>query len=66
MQGDRYLGSKGAVLWIWWDYGGDHVGLPSSLGIVHNYVALVLGNLVLILGSEGGGRHHMQVVVHRA
>ena len=35
------------------------MGLSSSLGLVHNYVALVLGNRVLVLGSEGGGPHHM-------
>ena len=27
-----------------WDHGGDHIGLSSSLGMVPNYVMLVLGN----------------------
>ena len=33
-----------------WDLGGDRVGLRSSLGLVPNYIVLVLGN-------EGGCRH---------
>ena len=29
---------------IGWDHGGGHVGLSSSLSVVHNYVELSLGN----------------------
>ena len=36
-----------------WDHGGGHIGLSSSLGLVPNYVVLVLGN-------AGWGSHHMQ------
>ena len=56
------LGCKGSVLKIQrgqfynlvgQDHGGGHVGRRSSLGLVPNYVVLVLGNV-------GGGPHHMQ------
>ena len=36
-----------------WDHGGGHVGLWSCLGLILNYVVLVLGN-------EDAGPHHMQ------
>jgi hypothetical protein len=36
------------------------VGPWSSLDLVPNYVVLVVGNLVLVVGNEGGGPHHMQ------
>ena len=43
-----------------WDHGGDHLGIWSSLGLVLNYV-------VLLLGNEGGSPHHMQkLVIQRA
>ena len=43
-------------------------GLWSSLGLVPNYDVLVLGNLVFILGNEGGGPHQIQgrIRIHRA
>jgi hypothetical protein len=51
------LGSKGVSTWDargrLWDHGGHHVGLWSSLGLVPNYV-------VLVLSIEGGGPQHMQ------
>ena len=54
-------GYEGVWFWVgtwdargrFWDHGGRHVGLWSSLGLVPDYV-------VLVLGTEGGGPQHMQ------
>ena len=57
------MGSKGvdpqyARGWFYnqtrWDHGSDHVELSSSLGLVHNYVRLSIGN-------DGGGPDHLNV-----
>ena len=60
MQGGRFLGCKVMVLQVggnmemaMWLYVPFLLGLWCSLGLVPNYVVLVLGN-------EGGGPHHMQ------
>ena len=53
-KGRRYLGCEGRFYnRTGWDHGGGHVRIPSSLGLIPNYVVLVLGN-------EGVGPHHMQ------
>ena len=56
------MGTKGVGTWdargrfynrTRWDHGGGHVRISSSLGLVPNYVVLVLGN-------EGVDPHRMQ------
>ena len=37
-----------------------YLGFEVVWGVVPNHVVLVLGNIVFILGNEGGGPHHMQ------
>ena len=53
MQGDSFTSKPGGI-------GEVAMRLCSSLGLVPNYVVLVLGNLVLVLGNGGGGPHYMQ------
>ena len=54
MQGDGFASELGGIMEVaMWLCAPLLVGLSSSLGPVPNYVVLVLGN-------EGGGPHHMQ------
>jgi hypothetical protein len=43
-----------------------YLGFDVSLGLVPNYVMLVLDNLVFILGNEGGVHIISKVVIHGA
>ena len=54
MQGDGFASERGGIMEVaMWLCTQLLVGLRSSLGLVPNYVVLVLGN-------EGEGPHHIQ------
>ena len=60
MQGDGFASEPGGIMEVaMWLCVPLLLGLQCSLGLVPNYV-------VLVLDDKGGGPHHMQVAIHGA
>ena len=63
MQVDSFASESEVAMWLCAPL---LVGLWSSLGLVPDYVVLVLGNLVLVVGNEGEVLIICKVVIHKA